>query len=46
MTAFTGRLRQTVDLDTVRGDLVTGSMKRPSPPAVWLTGARDPDPHG
>ena len=48
VAAFTGRLRQTVDLETVRGDLVdvVHEAFQPAHVSVWLTGGRDPDPHG
>jgi MFS family permease len=46
VAAFTARLRQTVDLDTVRGDLVSviHAAFEPAHVSVWLagTGARDP----
>jgi hypothetical protein len=49
--AGAGRLRQTVDLETVRGDLVgvVHEAFQPAHVSVWLTGGRnpeDPDPHG
>jgi hypothetical protein len=45
VAAFTGRLRQTVDLETVRGDLVdvVHEAFQPAHVSVWLTGARNPD---
>jgi len=45
VAAFTGRLRQTVDLETVRGDLVDAVHEafQPAHVSVWLTGARNPD---
>ena len=45
VAAFTGRLRQTVDLETVRGDLVDVVREafQPAHVSVWLTGARNPD---
>ena len=48
VAAFTGRLRQTVDLETVRGDLVdvVHEAFQPVHVSVWLTGDRDLDPHG
>ena len=48
VAAFTGRLRQTVDLETVRGDLVdvVHEAFQPAHVSVWLTGGRDLDPHG
>jgi hypothetical protein len=48
VAAFTGRLRQTVDLDTVRGDLVdvVHEAFQPAHVSVWLTGDRDLDQHG
>jgi hypothetical protein len=48
VAAFTGRLRQTVDLETVRGDLVdvVHEAFQPAHVSVWLTGDRDLDPHG
>ena len=38
--AFTGRLRRTIDLDTVRGDLVGGVYEafQPAHVSVWLPG--------
>ncbi len=42
MTAFTARLRRTIDLDTVRGDLA-GAVHEAFQPAhvsVWLPGTR------
>ena len=41
VTAFTARLRQTVDLDTVRGDLVgvVHAAFQPAHVSVWLAGA-------
>ena len=41
VTAFTARLRQTVDLDTVRGDLVgvVHQAFQPGHVSVWLAGA-------
>ena len=44
VTAFTARLRQTVDLETVRGDLVgvVHEAFQPAHVSVWLTGGRDP----
>ena len=48
VAAFTGRLRQTVDLETVRGDLVdvVHEAFQPAHVSVWLTEGRDLDPHG
>ena len=48
VAAFTGRLRQTVDLETVRGDLVdmVHEAIQPAHVSVWLTGDRDLDPRG
>ena len=51
VAAFTGRLRQTVDLETVRGDLVdvVHEAFQPAHVSVWLTEGRnpeDPGPHG
>jgi len=51
VAAFTGRLRQTVDLETVRGDLVDAVHEafQPAHVSVWLTEGRnpeDPGPHG
>jgi hypothetical protein len=48
VAAFTGRLRQTVDLETVRGDLVdvVHEAFQPAHVSVWLTGGRDLDLHG
>jgi hypothetical protein len=48
VAAFTGRLRQTVDLETVRGDLVdvVHEAFQPAHVSVWLTGDRDLDPRG
>ncbi len=45
VAAFTGRLRQTVNLETVRGDLVdvVHEAFQPAHVSVWLTGARNPD---
>jgi hypothetical protein len=49
VAAFTSRLRQTVDLDTVRGDLVgvVHDAFQPAHVSVWLTGpggvTRNPD---
>ena len=44
VAAFTGRLRQTIDLDTVRGDLVGVVYKafQPAHVSVWLPGT---EPH-
>jgi len=40
VTAFTARLRQTVDLDTVQGDLISTVHRafEPAHASVWLTG--------
>jgi hypothetical protein len=40
VAAFTGRLRQTIDLDTVRGDLVgvVHEAFQPAHVSVWLPG--------
>jgi hypothetical protein len=40
LAAFTGRLRQTVDLGTVQGDLVTAVQQafEPGHVSVWLAG--------
>lgn len=48
---FTARLRQTVDLDTVRGDLVSvvDQAFQPAHVSVWLAGTRQqarPGPTG
>jgi hypothetical protein len=44
VTAFTARLRQTVDFDTVRGDLVgvVHEAFQPAHVSVWLAGAGQP----
>ena len=44
VAAFTGRLRQTVDLETVRGDLVdvVHEAFQPAHVSVWLPGAGHP----
>jgi len=51
VAAFTGRLRQTVDLETVRRDLADAVHEafQPAHVSVWLTEGRnpeDPGPHG
>jgi MFS family permease len=44
VATFTARMRQTVDLDTVRGDLVgvVDEAFQPAHVSVWLAGARPP----
>jgi hypothetical protein len=44
VATFTARLRQTVDLDTVRGDLVgvVDEAFQPAHVSVWLAGAQPP----
>ena len=46
VAAFTARLRQTVDLDTVRGDLlgVVHGAFQPAHVSIWLTGDRQQAP--
>ena len=46
VAAFTARLRQTVDLDTVHGDLVgvVHEAFQPAHVSVWLPGTRQPTP--
>jgi hypothetical protein len=46
VAAFTSRLRQTVDLDAVRGDLVgvVHDAFQPAHVSVWLAGTGDRDP--
>jgi hypothetical protein len=41
VAAFTGRLRRTIDLDTIRGDLVgvVDAAFQPAHVSVWLPGA-------
>jgi len=51
VAALTGRLRQTVDLETVRRDLADAVHEafQPAHVSVWLTEGRnpeDPGPHG
>jgi len=43
VTAFSGRLRQTIDLDAIRGDLVgvVHEAFQPAHMSVWLPGATD-----
>ncbi len=41
VAAFTGRLRQTVDLDAVQGDLLTTVRRAFEPTAVWVWLARE-----
>jgi len=44
VTAFTARLRHTVDLDTVQGDLVgvVHQAFQPTHVSVWLSGTGQP----